>query len=383
MTSKINYKFYLRTDQVTKSGNFNIYLYFNLQGKKIYLSIGFDVPKKYWNEKEQTVKNGYRDTTLINQKINSIKSNILSLIIKSDATDKNITPDDIKNLTKKTANDNKLTSYIENQITKEFDNNNLALGTKRIYTSLLNHLKKFSPSINIDELNPEYWENLEKYFKSKGHSRNTIFERFTEFKTQINQAVKDGLIDKNPFTGMTVKKDKKRREFLILSEIETIENYRKKCTSKRDLKIVTPFLLACYTGLRFSDIYNLKWENIDKNWIDIKIKKTDTEERIPLNEPALKILSTIPKTDEKLFRLQNLTNVRLNEIVHELGINKKITFHCSRHTFATISLLLSRDIATVSKLLGHSKISTTEIYAQIIDESKLNVVNLWNKKPGT
>ena len=382
MTSKINYKFYLRTDQVTKSGNFNIYLYFNLQGKKMYLSIGFEVPKKYWNEKEQTVKNGYRDTTLINQKINSIKSDILTLIIKSDATDKAITPDEIKTLIKKTSSSNNLTSFIESQISKEFLNDNLSIGTKRNYTSLLNHIKKISPSIKLDELSREYWTDLEKYFKKQGHSKNTIFERFTELNTHVNSAIKDGLIEKNPFAGITVKKDKNRREFLTLTEIKMIENYREKCTIKRDSKIITPFLLACYSGLRFSDIYNLKWENIDKNWINIKIKKTGTEERIPLNEPAQMIIRSIRKNDEKLFRLQNQTNVRLQEIVNELGINKKITFHCSRHTFATISLLLSGDIATVSKLLGHSKISTTEIYAQIIDESKLNVVNLWNKKPG-
>ena len=383
MTNHLKYKFYLRNDQVTTDGNFNIYLYVNVSGKKVYLSIGHDTPKKYWIETEQIVKNGYKNTTLINQRIISIKKDLMSLIMNSDANGTTITIQKIKDLIKNPAINGDFIDYIETKIDQDFKETKINNTTKINYDCLIKHLKTLKGKIKFEEITPGLWIEIETYFRNNKHSKNTICTRFKFLSSLINRAVKDGILEKNPFFGIITKKEKKRREFLTFSEIQLIEEYYKECYVYRDRCILSAFLFGCYTGIRISDIKNLKLSNVQNGWIYFKIKKTQTDEKYPINDPAMKILKSITPMKDKFFIIPNRLNDHLKELMVKIGINKKITFHCSRHTFATISLLLSRDIATVSKLLGHSKISTTEIYAQIIDESKLNVVNLWNNKPGT
>jgi integrase len=383
MTNHLKYKFYLRNDQVTTDGNFNIYLYVNISGKKVYLSIGHDIPKKYWIETDQMVRNGFKNTTLINQRIISIKKDLMALIMNSDASGNTITIQRIKDLIKNPKIKGDFIDYIEKKIDQEFKETKINQTTKINYLSLIKHLKVLKGTIKFEDITLNLWNEIEAYFRKDGHSKNTICTRFRFLSSLINRAVKENILEHNPFLGIITKKEKKRREFLMIEEIQLIEEYYKYCLNNRDKYILSAFLFGCYTGLRISDIKNLKLSDIQNNWMYFKIKKTQTDEKYPLNEPALKILKSITPIKGKYFFIPSELNIRLKDLMIKIGINKKITFHCSRHTFATITLLLSRDIATVSKLLGHSKISTTEIYAQIIDESKLNVVNLWNKKTGT
>jgi integrase len=381
MVNRVKYKFILRTDQIAKSGGQNIYLYANVNGKKIYLSIGHEIPVKFWNEADQVVKNGFRDTTKINQKITSITKELSMIIQRADATGAIVTTDNFKAILKNPGYNDDFIIFMQKTTEKEAADFKIAKQTEMDHLSLIDKVQKIKGRIPFSQITVKLWSDIEANLIKSGCKKNTIFKYFTDLQVFINKAIRDGIITINPWLTVVVKKEKTRREFLDLSEIKKLENYFRSTINKKQKNASAAFLFGCYTGLRFSDLKKLQWTNIIDDWILFTIKKTATPDKVPLNIPALNILKMLKKEKENIFTLYQDVNTTIKAICTEVGINKKITFHCSRHTFATISLLLSKDIATVSKLLGHSNISTTQIYAHIIDESKLSVVNLWNEKP--
>ncbi|KOH42568.1 integrase [Sunxiuqinia dokdonensis] len=202
-------------------------------------------------------------------------------------------------------------------------------------------------------------------------------------------------IDKNPYSKFKVGLDETHREILSTEELKRIEE--KQIQIERLAVVRDIFVFACYTGLSFSDITKLSHTHLQqradgKEWIIINRSKTNNRCRIPLLPKAKEILKKYedyPKISGKAILLPVLTNQKMNSYLKELGdicgINKNITMHIARHTFATtVTLSNGVPIETVSKLLGHSSLKTTQIYAKVLDqkiaedmellESKLNQV---------
>src|SRR5690606_640293 len=143
------------------------------------------------------------------------------------------------------------------------------------------------------------------------------------------------------------------------------------------------FLFGCLTGLRWSDIQKLKWSEVQKTDNGMRIvfnqKKTKELQYLDISDQAVELLGERKgKPDDRVFvglQYSAYMNLELKKWVMKAGITKEITFHCSRHTFATLQLTHGTEIYTVSKLLGHKHLQTTEIYSKIIDEKKREAVN--------
>ena len=203
----------------------------------------------------------------------------------------------------------------------------------------------------------------------------------------LNMAVREGLIDRNPFKLLDAKeKPQKRsamREFLTIEELRTLI-----ATPCRYNIVKKAFLFSCFTGLRYSDILALKWSEVHKAadgktlYIEHPQVKTKKIVTIPLSQEARKWMPHRSKESELVFHKFKITSttveVVLGEWMQEAGIEKHITYHCSRHTAATTLLTLGADLYTVSKLLGHSSIRMTEVYDKIVDKKKIETVNLVN-----
>ena len=145
-------------------------------------------------------------------------------------------------------------------------------------------------------------------------------------------------------------------------------------------------MFSALTGLRFTDIKNLKWKDLQGNsetgyFIRYQQKKTKAEETLPIPQSAFELLNereapTLPIFEGLIYSAWQ--NVKLKNWVAKAGIDKKITFHCARHSFATLQLTMGTDIYTVSKLLGHKELKTTQIYAKIVDQKKMEAMNKLN-----
>lgn len=203
----------------------------------------------------------------------------------------------------------------------------------------------------------------------------------------LNKAIREGLIDRNPFKLLETKEKPQKqnaiREFLTIEELRTLI-----ATPCRYEIVKKAFLFSCFTGLRYSDMLTLKWSEIHKAadgktlYIEHEQVKTKNRVTIPLSDEARKWLPRRTKDVDTVFYQLRITSttveVVLDEWMQEAGIQKHITYHCSRHTAATLLLTLGADLYTVSKILGHKSIRITEIYAKIVDKKKIETMNLVN-----
>ncbi len=237
--------------------------------------------------------------------------------------------------------------------------------THKSYESSKKALRKFNENIsfkNIDEkFCKKYYEFLTSYL-----SLNSAKSYFAIFKSILSQAVQDKIILNNPADGVKVKFPNVKREFLNLEELKLLMQ-----VPFLNAEVCNAFLFSCFTGLRISDIIKLKFSDIKEDYIEFKQKKTSQNERIKLSENALCILKE-QKKGEFIFDLPTLATIEthLKLWTEKAGIKKHITFHCARHTFATMCLTYDVDIFTVSKLLGHRDLKTTQVYAKLIDKKK-------------
>ena len=203
----------------------------------------------------------------------------------------------------------------------------------------------------------------------------------------MNKAVVEGLIPSNPFKSLDAKEKPKmkngRREFLTVEELKVLI----KTPCRYDI-VKKAFLFSCFTGLRYSDMKSLKWSEIHTTadgkarYIEHRQVKTKKTVTIPLSYEALRWMPEqmegIDQVFHELKASVNTVETVLKEWMKDCEIDKHITYHCSRHTAATTLLTLGANLYVVSKLLGHSSIQMTEVYAKIVDQKKVETMNLVN-----
>ncbi len=229
-----------------------------------------------------------------------------------------------------------------------------------------------------------------KQVKGKKIGKQTATLYFVHLASALNEAVRRKVIESNP-TKYLSKEDKKaikapqaQRGYLTIEEIKTLI-----ATEASNTPTKQAFLFAVFCGLRISDIRALKWGDLYKDgeqWkASILMQKTQERLELPLSDEAIKWLPERggKKVDEKVFdELPNSAHGLNNAVkcwAKKAGIEKDICFHVSRHTFATTLLTLGADLYTTSKLLGHTQISTTQIYADIVGKKKADAVNVLGK----
>lgn len=205
-------------------------------------------------------------------------------------------------------------------------------------------------------------------------SQNTAQSYFSKFKATLKQGYKDGILQNDINARVkAIPEAETKREFLTLEELNTLAHTE--CVNP-DLKKAA--LFSALTGLRFSDIEKLKWAEVNKEveqgcYIQFQQKKTGGMEWQPISEQAYTLLGGMGEPESKVFqklRYSAHDNKHLSKWIKDAGISKKITFHCFRHTFAVLQLASDTDIYTVSKMLGHKELKTTQIYAKIVDKTK-------------
>lgn len=249
--------------------------------------------------------------------------------------------------------------------------------TYRDYKACLDYFKKFLKAdfISIGNIDSTTIENFKLYLQSTGLSKGTIFNYFSRLKTIFHEAVNKNIITADPTRSIKNEKmPSKLRTFLTAEELQFLVS-----TPCKNNEVKRAFLFACNTGLRHVDIKNLKYKNIVNDSIQIEQKKTGEQIHINLNNNARKLINTTSgDLSENIFNISSdvhFCNKVLKAWCKDAGINKHITFHIARHTFATNLLINGTDILTVSKLLGHTTIKHTVIYAKVVDSLKSKAVN--------
>lgn len=266
---------------------------------------------------------------------------------------------------------------------------------KTLMNTLAYHLHRYDrKGILLKSVDKEYILRFIKYLstanqehsKSKKRiSANTQVCYFKELNYCLNYAVVEDILSVNPMNKIRnedkPRRTKTEREFLTIDEIKALSQ-----TDFYNKTLKRAFLFSCFCGLRHCDIVSLTWgnlkrDNMGKLQLHIIQQKTQDAISLPLSKEAIKQLpkrNEASDTDRVFHDLISLgrTNEILSRWAKAAGINKHITFHVARHTHATMMITLGVDLYTVSKLLGHTNIQTTQIYAKIIDETKIKAIDL-------
>lgn len=270
------------------------------------------------------------------------------------------------------------TSYLQLLASKRQD----SAGNYGNWDSMIKHLKAFIPQdISFEFVNRQFVQDFKEYLDKKAiaHgnqrlSQNSKYSYFNKLRAALKQAVKDGIIPHNPAEGVEAfKQGEPEREFLTLDELQAC--VKAECDIPQ---LKSAFIFSCLTGLRWSDIQKLLWSEVQHSnemgyYIRFRQKKTKGAETLPISEQAFNLLGERQDKDARVFvglKYSAWHNLKLQQWVMRAGVTKTITFHCARHTYATLQLTMGTDIYTVSKLLGHRELKTTQVYAKIIDDKK-------------
>jgi integrase/recombinase XerD len=247
---------------------------------------------------------------------------------------------------------------------------------KAVYNKFIDYLaidrKKITSSNQISyDLCFEFKEYLDKELNGE-----TPMSYFSRFKSFLNYCVRKKIFKENPARDITIrnKQNTIKKMVLTIEEIGLLKN-----TNANNNEVKRAFLFALFTGLRFSDVKMLKYENIDFNnqILTITQEKTNESLKQPMHPFAFEVIGDKADPKDKVFKLPTSegTNKMLKLWVQKAGIDKKITFHCARHSFATNLLIYKADVVTLSKLMGHNSIKYTQIYTQIAEDLKRQTIN--------
>ena len=251
---------------------------------------------------------------------------------------------------------------------------NRSEGTQEMWRSWVKKVSGWKGAeISAKNLTREWWTRYSEWVRSLGFKQSTSSLYLTRMRSVLNWAEREGHLNINPCRGVRIPSiGRIARTYLTAEELRRLKETE---LDYGDLK--RAFLFSCLSGLRLSDVSAMRWEDIDGRKVTLRIKKTRKLEYVALNAQAVELLGE--KKTGKVFTL----NTNRGEIRRHLlkwakaaGISKHISYHTSRHTFAVLMLTSGVDIYTLSRLLGHASVTTTQIYADIVDTRRMEAVDM-------
>jgi site-specific recombinase XerD len=389
MKTKITVLYYQRKSKVNAQAQMPIYQRITINGQRFDVSTGLFVEELKWSSEASKMKGNTEEARMFNGRLDMMRATVYETEKKLFMNQIEITFESFKNEfqgKKERARMLILIFQEHNRKIKELVGQEYAPGTLERYETSLKHTKNFLfwkynlTDINIEKIDHSFIMEYEFYLRSERKcANNTAVKYIKNFHKIINQCLANGWLDKDPFANYKAKVKEVVRDFLSEADIEQMIN--KKFVSERLELVRDIFIFSCFTGLAYIDVKQLTLDNIalgidgDK-WIFKNRQKTDTASKIPLLPMAQEIINKyaehpVCKNEKRLLPI--LTNQKMNAYLKEIAdvceIKKELTFHIARHTFATtVTLSNGVPLETVSKMLGHTSLKTTQHYAKILDK---------------
>ncbi|MFK7059744.1 site-specific integrase [Flavobacterium oreochromis] len=411
MNAKISTSFILKSAKTNSKGLTPIYLRITVDGKRFELATNKLIENCKWSSSLKKIKGNSEEARSINEYLKIFDNKVFEAQKQLLIENKEITTDTLRN---------KLLGKTESQKTivevMQVHNENMTnlLGIEYSYNTLKNFKTTLTHLISyletnykikdypIDKIDLEFMNGFDFYLRANRRCNNNTTIKYVKSVGKILKTCLDnGWITKDPLTNYKAKLKEVQRNYLTEQEIQAI--LQKTFPSPRLELVRDIFLFSCFTGLAYIDVQQLTTNNITNGidgdkWIFKNRQKTETPSRIPLLPIAESIIQKYQQDPACLNQdrlLPILSNQKMNAYLKEIadvcGINKELTFHIARHTFATtVTLSNGVPLETVSKMLGHTNIKTTQHYAKILDKkisddmqilkSKFSNLTIENKK---
>lgn len=383
--SSFSILFFIRESKARKSGKAPIELMITVNGERCPLSTGKQVPIDKWDKTKQQVKGKDEEAQSLNNYLKAIKAKLYQK--EAELLDRGfiITAELLRD-----AYFDKVESLKEKSLFEVFEEHNreqeklvgngVSKATYWISVYTVRLLKEFvlqkykREDLYLRELNLSFIQSFHTFLRiDKGMAQNSSTKHLKLLKKIVNLAVANSYMATNPFITYKIEREPVEIDFLDEEELRKIINFDTPLPRLERTKDM--FLFGCFTGLSYIDIKTLAPEHFEKDnagriWIKKRRVKTGVLSRIPLL-PIAKLILDKYKGEEKLLPIQDPADINkyLKDIAILCDIKKRITFHTSRHTFAsTVTLANNISLEVVSKMLGHTNTRMTNHYAKLIDK---------------
>lgn len=406
-------KVFPRLDKINKEGKVPIYLRVTKNRKSKYIALDAYILPKEWNKESGKVKSHVRNASQINSYISSKVAEAERIALELETRSTSVTSYDIKHkLLGKAPGD--FFEYVESR--KDIMDSEYTIGTIRRYKCAEKKLRSFCKrdSLYFDDINVTLIRDFQQYLLShcKNHV-NTVNANLKVIRRLLVDALAEGLLpfEKNPFNKIKLKGQPTRQTFLLDDELEMIEKLELPIHSQlnhhRNLFIFSAY--AC--GIRISDLLMMRWRNVSGDRLCFQIRKNKECLGIKMPLKAVKILDyyrnmaqnnscqTELNPDTFIFPLLRIqpgetdrkkihnaissatayTNKDLKKLRVRAGLNKHISFHTARHSWAVRALQKGMRIEYVSRLMGHASVKNTEMYAKILDCELDKAMDIFNQ----
>ncbi len=381
----------LRLDKINKKGESPVYFRIIKHRKVNYIASGVKLLEKYWDDKREKVKPNHPNSKRLNSYLTNKFNELQDKVFEYATEHRDFTTAKLKNavLGKKPTN---FWAFAESTREKYLAEGKI--GTYDRTGSILKKLRKYvdNKELFFQDIDFMFIEKYETYLRTKlGNSTNTITSNFKFIKKLFNEAIKYDLIptESNPFNKYKMKWEKTQRAYLTEEELKAIEDLPLELYSKID-RARDMYIFSAYAGgIRISDVLTLEQKDIQNGNALVNIQKTGGQISIKLPKVAADIVTKWENQSTRFvfpcfydnFNLEDSKaldggisretasiNKYLKQIASQAKIKKVLSFHISRHTWATRALRKGISIDKVSKLMGHSQIRETQIYARIVNE---------------
>ncbi|MFK2379911.1 site-specific integrase [Bacteroides fragilis] len=386
MRSTFKVLFYLKRNAPKKNGLIPVMCRITVNGKISQFSCKLDVEEKTWNIELGRVSGRSTVAQETNRMLDKIRVGINKAYQDICDKDNYVTAEKVRNVFLGMGMNHETLLAVFRQHNEDYEKQVGKIKSLRSYWKyciVYKHLEEFIKQrykvsdIALKELAPAFITDFELFLRTeKNHCNNTVWSYMMPFRSIIFMAINNGWLQRDPFYAYSITKEETKRGFLSKEEINLLikGSFKKPSyTLIRDL-----FIFCTFTGLSWTDMANLTKENLQTSfdghlWIKTNRQKTGTESNIRLLDVAKHIIEKYDgmTDDNKLLPVPCYVNCKnsIKVIAKKCGIEKNVTWHMSRHTYAT-TVCLSNDvpIETLSKMLGHRSIRTTQIYAKITAE---------------
>ncbi len=378
-------KVYLRDDYKRKDGAQPIYYAYTIKRKVVKFKTGVFVKPKQWDSETNCIKGNSKEVNDNNLLISNCAARINEILVRYRLQQKEITAEQlIKEFETPTAFIDFFDFMKKNIAAKTGIN---AEGTIKTHNTLLHKLQDFKPVLTFADLTADFLSDFQRHMKVKcKNNPNTIQKMLRILKIYINEAVRQKKIPENPLR-IRIRNMAVDRMFLLPEELACLlVAYRENRFDDLNHNVLQVFLFSCFTGLRISDCREIRMDHIQKNVLVFTPAKTANVQKsvkVPLCKPGLQIINNAApnRLYGRIFAMETdqTINKRLKTIFAEMAINKKISFHCARHTFATIFLRETKNLAALQRLLGHSSVTETMKYVHVLSDDIESEMGIFDK----
>ena len=389
MNVKTTLHFYAKSTKANSDGLFPIYVRLTVDGKRLEYSTKKFIDQSKWSSESSRMKGNSEEARSINSLLDFTRNRINEIQFEILKEGKTFTIEEFKNILQGTKERIRTLVPIfqdHNNKIKALIGKEYALGTLERYETSLRHTKQFLlwkynvTDIDITKIDHAFVTDYEFYLRTERNcANNTAVKYIKNFNKIIKICLANNWIDKNPFSNYKSKVKEVERVYLSEEEIQEIIN--KDFGTERLSLVRDIFIFSCFTGLAYIDVKNLTKLHISigidgGKWIFTHRQKTESASKIPILPVTQMIIDKYedhPQAVNQNKLLPILSNQKMNAYLKEIAgvckIDKELTFHIARHTFATtVTLTNGVPIESVSKMLGHKNLRTTQHYAKVLDK---------------